>query len=285
MTYNCDSRILEGKVPFKLWPYFFGAKLISLKNSDGGFRPIAAGNIFLRLSAKCVGYHGFESRQVRYGSRKVGVVTKRGAELAPHVLHCLIETPHPEQNVILKIDFENAFNSINRQFMLEKKTFENTLKFITTHTVGQVFFLYGNSRMKSCERTQQGDPESPILLSEFFHDLTEGLDLKKNIWYLDDGNLGDDYRTFLKDLKDIVETENTLNSKSNPQMANFFLSDITEKRRSKNLSFFQKLCPRIETSKNDEIIILGSPLTRNHKQTFWKRKLMNWKKLMELLEN
>ena len=46
-----------------------------------------------------------------------------GAELASHVFSCLIENPQPKENVILKIDFENAFNSINRQFMLEK-TFE-----------------------------------------------------------------------------------------------------------------------------------------------------------------
>ena len=45
------SLILEGKVPFELRPYFFGAKTIALKNPDGGLRPIAVGNTFRRLSA------------------------------------------------------------------------------------------------------------------------------------------------------------------------------------------------------------------------------------------
>ena len=111
--------IFEGKVPFELPPYFFGAKLIALKKPDGGLRPIAIGNTFRRLSAKCAGYHVFESRQARWGNRQVGVGTKRGAELASHVFRCLIESPQPKENGILKIDFENAFNSINRQFMLE----------------------------------------------------------------------------------------------------------------------------------------------------------------------
>ena len=48
---------------------------------------------------------------------------KKGARLASHVFRCLIGSPQPKENVILKIDFENAFNSINRQFMLVK-TFE-----------------------------------------------------------------------------------------------------------------------------------------------------------------
>ena len=74
--------ILEGKVPFELRPYFFGAKLIALKKLDGGLRPIAVGNTFRRLSANCAGYHVFESRRARYGSRQIGVCTKRGAELA-----------------------------------------------------------------------------------------------------------------------------------------------------------------------------------------------------------
>ena len=109
--------ILEGKVPFELLPYFFGAKLIALKKPDRGVRPIAVGNTFRRLSAKCAGFHVFESRQARYVNRQVGVGTKRGAQLDSHVFRCLIESPQPKENAILKIHVENAFNSINRQFM------------------------------------------------------------------------------------------------------------------------------------------------------------------------
>ena len=82
---NLVNVILEGKVPFELRPYFFGAKPIALKRPDGGLRPIAVGNTVRWLSAKCTGYHVFESRQARYGCRQVGVGTKRGAELASHV--------------------------------------------------------------------------------------------------------------------------------------------------------------------------------------------------------
>ena len=107
---NLVNVIPEGKVPFELPPYFFGPKLIALKKPDGGLRPIAIGNTFRQLSAKCAGYHVFESRQARYGYRQVGAGTKRGAELASYVFRCLIESPQPKENVIFKIDFENAFN-------------------------------------------------------------------------------------------------------------------------------------------------------------------------------
>ena len=117
---NLVNVIREGKVPLELRPYFFGAKLIALKKPDEGLRPIAVGNTFRRLPAKCAGYHVFESRRARYGNQQEGVGTKRGAELASHVYRCWKESPQPKENVILKIDFQNAFNSVNRQFMLEK---------------------------------------------------------------------------------------------------------------------------------------------------------------------
>ena len=100
---NFVNVILEGEVPFELRPYFFGAKPIALKKPDGGLRSIAVGNSFRRLSAKYAGYNVFESRQARYGSRQVGVGTKKGAELASHVFRCLIKSPEPKENVI----FEN----------------------------------------------------------------------------------------------------------------------------------------------------------------------------------
>ena len=118
---NIVKVILEGKEPFELRPYFFDAKLILRKKKpDGGLRSIAVGKTFRRLSARCAGYHVFEQRQARFGNRQVGVGNKSAAEMASQVFRCLKERPQTKENVILKIDFENAFNSINKQFMLEK---------------------------------------------------------------------------------------------------------------------------------------------------------------------
>ena len=197
---NFVNVILEGKLPFELRPYFFGAKLIALKNPDEGLRPIAIGNTFRRLSAKCAGYHVFESRQARFGNRQVGVGTKRGAELASHVFRCLIESPQPKENVILKIDFENAFNSINRKFMLEKVSEIHAEVYKYSHSAYRQtsFLFYGDSVIKFCEGTQQEDPESPALFLNSIQDLIDSLESKINLWYLDDGNLSDDYRTVLK---------------------------------------------------------------------------------------
>ena len=102
--------------------------------------------------------------------------------------------PQSEENVILKINFENAFNSKNRQFMLEK-TFEihpEVYKYSHSAYSQLSFLFYGDSVIKSC---------SPALFSDSIQELIDSLESKINLWYLDDGNLSDDYRTVLKDLK------------------------------------------------------------------------------------
>ena len=128
----------------------------------------------------------FESRQAKYGNRQVSVGTKKGAELASHVFRCLIENPQPKENVILKIDFENAFNSINWQFMLEK-VFEihpEVYKYSHSAYNQPSFVFYGDSVIKSCEGAQQGNPESLALFSDSIQDLINSLRLKINLWSL-----------------------------------------------------------------------------------------------------
>ena len=163
-----------------------------------------------------------------------------------------------------------------------------TVKFISIHTrrtVSQVFFFYGDSVMKSCEGTQQGDPETPALFSDSLQDLIDSLESKIYLWYLDDGNLGDDYGTVLKDLKQIVEAEKTLGLKIKPTKCEiFFPGDITEKRQSTILASFQKLCPGIKTPKRDELIILGKPLGPRSQADLLEKKSNELEKVNGIVE-
>ena len=121
--------------------------------------------------------------------------------------------------------------------------------------------------------TQQGDPESPVLFSDSIQDLIDSLESKIDLWYFDDGNSNDDYRTVLKDLKKIVEAEKTLGLKiKSTKFEIFFPGDITEKRRSTILASFQKFCPEIKTPKRDELIILGSPLVPKSQADLLEKK-------------
>ena len=126
-----------------------------------------------------------------------------------------------------------------------------TLKFISTYTrrtVNQVFFFTVIQLLNLVK-----GPSKEILTLQFFfpdsiQDLIDSLESKINLWYLDDGNLSDDYRIVLKDLKKVVEAEKTLGLKIKPTKCEMiFPGDITEKRQSTVLTSFQKLCPGIKT--------------------------------------
>jgi len=44
----------SGKVPSEIQPFLAGAFLIGIGKKDGGIRPIAIGDIYRRLTSKCL---------------------------------------------------------------------------------------------------------------------------------------------------------------------------------------------------------------------------------------
>ena len=109
----------DGKIPGPLRSFFFGAKLIALIKIDGGLRPIAIGNTLRRIASKCAGSKALSERQNFFGNVQVGCGTKRAAEITAHSFRNLIErNDNTKCTVFLKIDFKIAFNSLNRETML-----------------------------------------------------------------------------------------------------------------------------------------------------------------------
>ena len=79
-----------------------------------------------------------------FGNVQVGCGTKRGAEIAAQSFRKLIERDNnPKCTVVLKLDFEIAFNSLNRETMLNH-VYSNAANFIITpiaHMVNLVTFF------------------------------------------------------------------------------------------------------------------------------------------------
>ena len=79
----------------------------------------------------------------------------------------------------------------------------------------------------------KGPPFKEILslsfFLEFIRHLIDSLESKICLWYHDDGNLGDDYRTVVKHLKQNVEAEKSTDAQIQTYEM-FFFGDISEKR-------------------------------------------------------
>ena len=65
------------------------------------------------------------------------------------------------------------------------------------------FLFYGDSVIKYCEGSEQGNPGSPAYFSDSIQDLNDSLESKIYLWCLADRNIGDDDRTVFKDRKKI----------------------------------------------------------------------------------
>ena len=69
------------------------------------------------------------------------------------------------------------------------------------------FLIYGDAIISSEEGTQRGDPDAPAVFAETIRFFVIEMQSKFNEWYLDDKNLGVDYKTVLKYLKPDMSCE------------------------------------------------------------------------------
>ena len=249
--------VLEGKVPVGLRPFFFGAKLIGLRETDGGIRPIAVGNTLRRICAKCVSSFATDQRRIDFHGTQFGCGTSRGAEIAAHVFRSLIENEQNPENVILKVDFKNAFNSLKRDKILDTVFRKRRQIYNYTHSAysesSHLFFV-----IQSQESCQQGDPKVPALFSDTIQDLVNQMFSQYNVWYLDDGNVSDDYRMVLEDLKRIIGSADEYGlSLEKTKCYLIFLGNCTKISKRRIKALFDEICPgiKVEDRENSEIFI------------------------------
>ena len=166
----------------------FGASLCALEKKGGGIRPIAVGNTFRRISGKVLSNQINSEMGALLRPTQLGYGTKSGCEAAIHSVREFIKLEHNSPKVILKGDYANAFNSINRPTLLTKvKETSPKAWHYTQQAYGQATKLFfGNYRLTSARGVQQGDPLGPLLFSLGIHSLATSLKSEMNLWYLDD---------------------------------------------------------------------------------------------------
>ena len=122
---------------------------------------------------------------------QVGYGTRLGAEGAVHAARAYLAQLHP-RNLILKLDFQNAFNSIRRDVILREVLVKAPKVYPLAYSAYRFpsFLFYGNSTILSAEGVQQGDPLGPLLFCLGIHDLISSLQSQFRVFYLDDGTLG-----------------------------------------------------------------------------------------------
>ena len=109
---------------------------------DGGVRPIAVGFVWRRLAAKIHCCHIIERCANLFSPRQLGVRIPGGAEAAVHATRIYLDNLQPG-NILLKIDFQNAFSAVRRDVILLEilKSLPATVTICRFHTCTCIRFI------------------------------------------------------------------------------------------------------------------------------------------------
>ena len=171
----CD-RIALGKIPTAVTAWFAGAPLTPLRKRSGGVRPIAVGESLRRLAAKMLMQRVGDQAATLLRPTQLGVSVRGGVEALVHtVAHAVREHGEDGRIGLLSLDFENAFNLINRQALIRAvhQHFPEILGYVRLcyANAEDPHLWCGAQRMRSVTGVQQGDPLGPLLFSLVLHDL------------------------------------------------------------------------------------------------------------------
>ena len=189
-------------MPPERQPYLCGGRLIPLNKKDSGIRPLVVGEILRALVAKlalrevdhCLSV--LQPLQVAVGGK--GPVI----QAAILTLKSWVQDLRSDE-IILKVDIANAYNTISRDACLSgvAKFCPDLMRWARWCLNGSSKVFFGADVIDCETGVQQGDPLAPMLFSVGIHAVIEELltvpELNE-IWFLDDGVCRGKYEVVLK---------------------------------------------------------------------------------------
>ena len=152
---------------------------------------MAVGYTWRRIVAKCANSHALAAALDYLQPLQVGVGTKGGCEAAVHAVRRFAQSM-PEDWVIAKLDFRNAFNTVHRSWVLKSvaEKMPELFRFCNVAYGSPSQLRFGDSTIWSCEGVQQGDPLGPLLFCIAVQPFLSNLQSVLRIGFLDDVTLG-----------------------------------------------------------------------------------------------
>ena len=168
-------------------------RLVPVNKKDGGIRPIVVGEFLRGLVSKLALKHvdhqlqGLQPAQIAVGGK--GPVIQAAILCVKSWL-----TQLGEEEILLKVDIANAYNTISRRACLEgvKKHCPDLARWAHWCLSGGSRVYYNTHVIPCTTGVQQGDPLAPALFSLGLHGVIEQLSAipaLRQMWFLDDGLL------------------------------------------------------------------------------------------------
>ena len=258
------NKMLRGEVPEHVTPVLYGASLLAFSKPRGGVRPIAIGGTLRRLVAKAAVFHLKPEVEPKLFPFQLGVSIPSGAEVIVHSARsfCAMKKHSPDPIAFLKVDFENAFNTIRRDKLLDavKKDFGCVFPFLFQCYSKNSILIFNGTRLDSAEGIQQGDPLGPLCFSLCLQGLISRLSSSLNVWYLDDGTLAGDPSIVESDFRKIIDEQDSLGLRVNIKKCELSVLGLDSAKNNAVATSFANNFPDINIVPVDDINLLGTPL-------------------------
>jgi hypothetical protein len=201
------NKLLRGECAREVIPIIFGGNLNALIKKSGGIRPIAVGYYWRRLAAKCANTFASTKLATFFTPIQLGVGVPGGCEAAIHTCRRYMDNM-PDDHIIVKLDFSNAFNNVRRDSMLKtiKSLVPEIFNFCYLSYSENSILKFGDYELSSEEGCQQGDPLGPLLFCATIHPMLQSLSSNLIIGYLDDITLGGPENVVASDVDFIMNT-------------------------------------------------------------------------------
>ena len=110
--------LFESKHHPDVIPILFGGNFTALVKKSGGIRPIPVEYTWRRLAVRCAHSYAMSHLGYYFAPIQLGVGISGGCKSSIHATYCFMESM-PNEFVIAKLDFTNAFNNLRRDAMPE----------------------------------------------------------------------------------------------------------------------------------------------------------------------
>jgi len=187
--------LASGEAPLFLQPFLAGGVSIALAKPNRGVRPLCCGDPLRRLVAKCFCAGGSGEISTKFQGKNFGVGCPGGVEAVAHSLRDVLQKHRKSGLALLKIDFKNAFNLLDRNWFVEasSKMFAGLERWTWWCYHQPPLLVYDHSRQFfSQSGVQQGDPLGPLYfccgLQTLIDQISELCPVYQK-WYMDDGGI------------------------------------------------------------------------------------------------